>query len=91
VVARRAELDAEVTAFHKACDGVYGAPGILADLGANGQTVARKTVAASKTYSIRRQKPAKRGQAHAGTVSGSPSVNSRARPPQSCLVRNIGN
>lgn len=44
---RRAELDATVAAFHKACDGVYGAPGILADLRANGETVARKTVAAS--------------------------------------------
>jgi putative transposase len=48
---RRAELDAKVAAFHKASDGVYGAPRILADLRADGETVSRKTVAAS----LRRQ------------------------------------
>jgi putative transposase len=50
-VARRAELDAKVAAFHKASDGVYGAPRILADLRAGGERVSRKTVAAS----LRRQ------------------------------------
>ena len=48
---RRAELDAKVAAFHKASDGVYGAPRILADLRAGGERVSRKTVAAS----LRRQ------------------------------------
>jgi putative transposase len=48
---RRVELDAKVAAFHKASDGVYGAPRILADLRADGETVSRKTVAAS----LRRQ------------------------------------
>lgn len=48
---RRAELDAKVATFHKASDGVYGAPRILADLRDDGQTVSRKTVAAS----LRRQ------------------------------------
>lgn len=45
--ARRAVLDAKVAAFHQASDGVYGAPRILADLRADGETVSRKTVAAS--------------------------------------------
>lgn len=44
---RRAELDVKVAAFHKASDGVYGALRILADLREDGQTVSRKTVAAS--------------------------------------------
>lgn len=48
---RRAELDAKVAAFHKASDGVYGAPRILADLRADGETVSRKTV----TAALRRQ------------------------------------
>jgi len=48
---RRAELDSKVAAFHKASDGVYGAPRILADLREDGETVSRKTVAAS----LRRQ------------------------------------
>jgi transposase InsO family protein len=48
---RRAELDAKVAALHEASDGVYGAPRILADLREDGQTVSRKTVAAS----LRRQ------------------------------------
>jgi len=48
---RRAELDAKVAAFHQASDGVYGAPRILADLRDAGETVSRKTVAAS----LRRQ------------------------------------
>jgi putative transposase len=48
---RRAELDAKVADFHKASDGVYGAPRILADLRAAGTRVSRKTVAAS----LRRQ------------------------------------
>jgi hypothetical protein len=48
---RRADLDAKVAAFHEASDGVYGAPRILADLREDGETVSRKTVAAS----LRRQ------------------------------------
>ncbi|MDT5201525.1 MAG: putative transposase, partial [Mycobacterium sp.] len=48
---RRAELDAKVADFHRASDGVYGAPRILADLRADGERVSRKTVAAS----LRRQ------------------------------------
>lgn len=48
---RRAELDAKVAALHKASDGVYGTPRILADLRDDGQRVSRKTVAAS----LRRQ------------------------------------
>jgi putative transposase len=48
---RRAGLDAKVADFHKASDGVYGAPRILADLRADGERVSRKTVAAS----LRRQ------------------------------------
>lgn len=48
---RRGELDAKVAAFHAASDGVYGAPRILADLRADGETVSRKTVASS----LRRQ------------------------------------
>lgn len=48
---RRTELDARVAALHKASDGVYGAPRILADLRDDGETVSRKTVAAS----LRRQ------------------------------------
>ena len=48
---RRAELDVKVAAFHKASDGVYEAPRILADLRDAGQTVSRKRVAAS----LRRQ------------------------------------
>ena len=48
---RRAELDAKVADFHKASDGVYGAPRILADLRAAGTRVSRKSVAAS----LRRQ------------------------------------
>ena len=47
----QAELDAKVAVFHKASDGVYGAPRILADLRAGGERVSRKTVAAS----LRRQ------------------------------------
>ena len=50
--ARRAELDAKVAAFHKASDGAYGAPRILADLREDGERVSRKTVAAS----LRRQR-----------------------------------
>lgn len=42
---RRAELDDKVAALHAAADGVYGAPRILADLRADGETVSRKTVA----------------------------------------------
>ncbi len=34
---RRAELDAKVAAFHRASDGTYGAPRILADLRDDGQ------------------------------------------------------
>jgi putative transposase len=49
--ARRAEVDAKVAVFHRASDGVYGAPRILADLRADGERVSRKTVAAS----LRRQ------------------------------------
>ncbi|MGV7406103.1 IS3 family transposase, partial [Mycobacterium kansasii] len=48
---RRAQLDAKVAKFHEASDGVYGAPRILADLRDDGETVSRKTVAAS----LRRQ------------------------------------
>jgi putative transposase len=48
---RRADLDAKVAKFHAASDGVYGAPRILADLRADGETVSGKTVAAS----LRRQ------------------------------------
>ncbi len=48
---RRADLDARVAYFHRASDGVYGAPRILADLRAEGERVSRKTVAAS----LRRQ------------------------------------
>jgi putative transposase len=48
---RRAELDVQVAEFHRASDGVYGAPRILADLRAAGARVSRKTVAAS----LRRQ------------------------------------
>ena len=48
---RRAELDTKVAVFHKASDGTYGAPRILADLRDGGQRVSRKTVAAS----LRRQ------------------------------------
>jgi putative transposase len=48
---RRADLDARVADFHRASDGVYGAPRILADLRAEGERVSRKTVAAS----LRRQ------------------------------------
>lgn len=48
---RRVELDTKVAAFHQASDGVYGVPRILADLRADGETVSRKTVAAS----LRRQ------------------------------------
>ncbi|WP_109561033.1 IS3 family transposase [Mycolicibacter engbaekii] len=48
---RRAELDVKVAALHEASDGVYGAPRILADLRDAGETVSRKTVAAS----LRRQ------------------------------------
>ena len=44
---RRAELDAKVAEFYAACDGVSGAPRILADLRADGERVSRKTVAAS--------------------------------------------
>lgn len=50
-VQRRAALDAKVADFHKASDGVYGAPRILADLREDGHAVSRKTVAAS----LRRQ------------------------------------
>ncbi len=49
---RRTALDAKVAAFHEASDGVYGAPRILADLREDGETVSRKTVAAS----LRRQR-----------------------------------
>jgi putative transposase len=49
---RRAALDAKVAAFHKASDDVYGTPRILADLREDGETVSRKTVAAS----LRRQR-----------------------------------
>jgi putative transposase len=48
---RRAELDAKVATSHTDSDGVYGTPRILADLRAAGETVSRKTVAAS----LRRQ------------------------------------
>jgi transposase InsO family protein len=49
---RRAALDAKVAAFHKASDDVYGSPRILADLREDGETVSKKTVAAS----MRRQR-----------------------------------
>lgn len=49
---RRAGLDAKVAAFHAASDAVYGSPRILADLRQDGETVSRKTVAAS----MRRQR-----------------------------------
>ena len=49
---RRAGLDAKVAAFHHASDQVYGSPRILADLREDGETVSRKTVAAS----MRRQR-----------------------------------
>lgn len=48
---RRAAFDAKVTEFHKASEGTDGAPRILADLRDAGETVSRKTVAAS----LRRQ------------------------------------
>lgn len=48
---RRAALDAKVAAFHNDSDGVYGAPRIQADLRDTGESVSRKTVAAS----LRRQ------------------------------------
>ena len=48
---RRRELDTKVAGFHRASDGVHGAPRILADLRAGGERVSRKTVAAS----LRRQ------------------------------------
>jgi putative transposase len=44
---RRRELDTKIAAFHRASDGVYGAPRILADLHADGERVSRKMVAAS--------------------------------------------
>ncbi|MGW3484008.1 IS3 family transposase [Rhodococcus indonesiensis] len=44
---RREQLDAKVKEFHAGSDGVYGAPRILADLRGDGETVSRKTVAAS--------------------------------------------
>lgn len=50
--ARRAEVDAKVAVFHKASDGVYGAPRILADLRADGERVSRKTVAAINRYRL---------------------------------------
>ena len=43
--ARRAELTGKVLAFHRASDGVNGAPRIVADLRADGEQVSRKTVA----------------------------------------------
>ncbi|MDT0263490.1 IS3 family transposase [Jatrophihabitans lederbergiae] len=46
-VVRRGGLDAKVAAFHAASDEVYGSPRILADLREDGETVSRKTVAAS--------------------------------------------
>ena len=49
---RRAGLDAKVAKFHDASDQVYGSPRILADLREDGETVSRKTVAAS----MRRQR-----------------------------------
>jgi hypothetical protein len=48
---RRRELDTKVALFHRASDGVDGAPRILADLRADGERMSRKTVAAS----LRRQ------------------------------------
>ena len=44
---RRAALDVKVARFHAASDQVYGSPRILADLREDGETVSRKTVAAS--------------------------------------------
>ncbi len=42
---RRAQLTAKVLAAHTASDGVNGAPRILADLRADGETVSHRTVA----------------------------------------------
>ena len=71
---RRTELDSKVAAFHKASDGVYGAPRILADLRDEGETLSRKTVAAS----LRRQ-------GLAGTRLNSPRLTPARRSWQ--LVR----
>ena len=49
---RRAGLDVKVAKFHRASDEVYGSPRILAVLREDGETVSRKTVAAS----MRRQR-----------------------------------
>lgn len=49
--ARRGALDAKVAAFHKASDGVYGAPRILADLRAHGERVSRNGLDSETTRS----------------------------------------
>ena len=42
---RREELGRQITHFHAASNGVYGAPRILADLRESGEVISRKTVA----------------------------------------------
>ncbi|TFD29894.1 hypothetical protein E3T34_14775 [Cryobacterium sp. TMT1-62] len=44
---RRVHIEQKVSCFHGDSDEVYGAPGILADLRADGEIISRKTVAAT--------------------------------------------
>ena len=77
---RRAALDAKVAKFHHASDDVYGSPRILADLREDGETVSRKTVAASMTSTPAGDQPPQVHPGHHHRRQGKDQPGGSGRP-----------